>query len=277
MPYRLVILDMDGTLLTDDKRVTPRTEAAIAQGLARGVKFVLATARPYCSARPFAQSLGLDTPIICYNGALVRDVSNGTTLAEKPLSSALASEMARYCQKRGLYMKVYGDDIFYVERPTEETLRYSPRYNVPYKAVGDMASFLYNEKLSPYSFVVHTQPEDLRLIKEEMESIWAGLVSGDCPNEHAIHFTDAGASKLRAVKALAVSWGIPAEETMAIGNGGNDLAVILWSGLGIAVANSPHELLAQADRVTASNNDEGVAKALEEYLLPGSEGLTQEA
>lgn len=267
--YRLVVLDLDGTLLTDDKRITPRTAAAIRAGRERGVRFVLATARPFCSARPYAASLGLEGPLVCYNGALVRAAASAETVLARPLPPGTAAEMAAFCQERGLYMKVFGDDVFYVREPTDETVRYAPRYGVPFRAVGDLAAFLARQALAPYSFVVHAAPERVPALKAEMEARWAGRIAGDCPNEHAIHFTDARASKLAAVRMLAAGWGIAPEEVMAVGNGGNDLDVLLWAGLGVAVANSPAELLARADRVTASNNDEGVALALERYLLAG--------
>lgn len=264
--FRLVVLDMDGTLLTDRKEITPRTAAAIRAGMARGVRFLLATARPWCSTRPFAEALGLDTPLICFNGALVREAGGGARLADRPIDAGTAAEMAAFCRERGLYVKVFGDDILYVEEATEETRRYSPRYRVPFREVGDMAAFIAGSGLSPYAFVVHSRAEEIPVLREEMEARWAGSVAGDCPNEHAIHFTDARASKLAAVRALAKGWGIGAEETLAVGNGGNDLDVIRWAGLGVAVANSPAEVLAGADAVTASNDEEGVAVALERYL-----------
>ncbi len=266
-PYRLVVLDMDGTLLTDAKEITPRTARAVRDAAARGVRVVLATARPFCSARPYAAALGLDTPIVCYNGALVRDVPSARTLSARPIPAATAAAMAAFCQERGLYMKVFGDDFFCVSAPTEETVRYSPRYRVPYRAVGDVAAFIAREGLEPYSFVVHAHLDEIPGLKAEMEARWDGAVAGDCPNEHAIHFTAAGASKLAAVQALAASWGIGATQTLAIGDGGNALALLLWAGLGIAVANAPDELRAHADHVTASNNADGVALALEEFVL----------
>lgn len=265
--FRLVVLDMDGTLLTDRKGISQRTAAAVRACMERGIHVVLATARPYCSARPFAALLGLRTPLVCYNGALVKDVPDGRLFIDQPLPAETAAEMAAFCQEKGLYMKVYGDDVFYVQEATEETLRYSPRYNVRFEEVGDMVGFISRNRLKPYSFVVHARPERVPALREEMESLWAGRITGDCPNEHAIHFCDARATKLAAVQALAAEWGIVREEALAVGNGGNDLGVIIWAGLGVAMANSPEEVLRQADRVTDSNNDDGVALALERYVL----------
>lgn len=263
--YRLVALDMDGTLLTDSMEITPRTANAIRSGMERGVRFVLATARPFCSARPFAEALGLETPLVCCNGALVYD-GLGKVLDARPIASDAAAEMASFCQERGLYMKVYDGGVFYVQEPTQETLKYSPRYGIPYEAVGDMASFIAKKALSPCAFVVHAKPGEIPSLKAEMERLWAGRAVGDCPNDHAIHFTDARASKLAAIQSIAGEWGIPREEVLAVGNGGNDREMILWAGFGVAMANSVDGLRELADHVAASNNEEGVAEVLERHL-----------
>lgn len=265
MPYRLVALDMDGTLLTDALEITPRTAAAIRRGMERGARFVLATARPHCSARPFAEALGLATPLVCCNGAVVYD-GQGRVLDARPIASDAAVEMASFCQERGLYMKVYDEGVFYVQETTAETRKYSPRYGIPFAAVGDMAAFIAREGLSPCAFVVHARPEEIPALKAEMEGLWAGRAVGDCPNEHAIHFTDVRASKKAAVQAIAGEWGIAKEEVLAIGNGGNDRELIRWAGFGVAMSNSVDGLREQADHVTASNNEDGVAEVLEQYL-----------
>lgn len=264
--FRLAVLDMDGTLLTEAKEITPRTAAAVRAAAEQGVRIVLATARPHCSARPYAEALGLDTPVVCYNGALVRHPS-GRTLAAHPIPASTASAMAAFCRERDLYVKVFGDDFFCVATPTAETLRYSPRYGVPFRAVGDVAAYIAREGFAPFSFVVHAPPEEIPALKDEMERRWAGAVTGDCPNEHAIHFTAAGVSKLAAVRGLAQAWGIAPDQALAVGDGGNDLDLLLWAGLGIAMANAPGEVRARAAHVTASNDEEGVALALETFVL----------
>lgn len=265
--FQLVVLDMDGTLLNDKKEYTPRAAAAIKAGMERGVRFVLATARPYCSARVYAERLGIETPLVLFNGALMKEAVSGKTLYDEPLQSDVALELAAFCQERGLYMKVYGENVLNVEKATDETHKYSTSHFVPFEEVGDMQAFLRSSGLRPYSFAVHTEPDRVAGLKAEIERRWAGRVAADRPNAHAIHIAPGHVSKGATVRMLAESWGIPAERVLAIGDGGNDLEVIKWAGLGIAVSNATEELLAHADEVTASNKEDGAALALEKYLL----------
>lgn len=255
---------MDGTLLDDAKGIGSVTAAAIHHGAAKDVRFVLASARPFCSAYNYAATLGLDTPLICYNGALVK--SPDAVQLRHPLSSGVARELAELCRAEGLYAKVYDDDMFYVAAATDETPKYSRVYHVSYRAVGDLPEFISSSDLAPLSFVIHADPARLPSLLADIEARFAGRVNCHCPNEHAIHISSPEASKLAAVRLLAERWGIRAGDVMAVGDGSNDLDVVNWAGVGVAVANAAPDLLAAADWVAPDNNSDGVGVALERYL-----------
>lgn len=263
---RLVVLDMDGTLLDDAKEVGPRTAAAIRAGAERGVRFLLASARPFCSARPYAAALGLDSPLICYNGALVR-TPTGREVVRRPLPAEVARALAERCRAEDLYAKVYDDDLFFVAAATEETLKYSRAYRVPYRAVGDLAEHIAASGLEPLSFVIHADPVRLPSLRAEIEERFAGRLNCHCPNEHALHISSPEASKLAAVRLLAEEWGIAPAHVLAVGDGDNDLEVVRWAGIGVAVGNASPDLLAAADWVAPDNNRDGVGAALERFLL----------
>lgn len=262
---RLIVSDMDGTLLTEDKEILPRTAELVRRVAAAGIRFVLASARPPCSARRYADELGLGTPLICYNGALLKE-SDGREMLSRPLPTDTAVALARFARERGLYIKVYADDVFFVEEPGEKTARYSSRYFIPFRAVGDVARFVGAERLSPHAMVIHTDPEMLAGTTAEVERLFAGRVNCHCPNEHAIHVSAAEASKLGALMLLAEGWGIRKEEVVAIGDGSNDLEMVRWAGIGVAVANAAPELIRAADWVAPGENGAGVAQALERYV-----------
>lgn len=274
---RLVIMDMDGTLLDDAKEIGPGTAAAIRAGVAEGMRFVLASARPFCSAHPYAAGLGLDTPLICYNGALVKAAVGGTLLS-RPLSADVARVLAERCKAEGLYAKVYDDDAFFVDTPTDETLKYSRAYRVPYRTVGNLAGFIAATGLAPLSFVIHADPARLPSLRAELEEQFAGRLNCHCPNEHAIHISSPEASKLAAIQLLAGEWGIGPHEVMAVGDGSNDLEMLRWAGLGVALGNASQDLLAAADWVGPDNNHDGVGVALERFLaLPCDAAASESA
>lgn len=259
---------MDGTLLTDRMEITERTARCIREGLARGVRFVLATGRPFGSARPYALSLGLDLPIISYNGALVRDAVSGVQRGFRPIQRAAASEVAAYLEAGGFYTKVYAGDLLYVQEPTDETRWFAEAYGIQYRAVGSLPRFLAAGDLAeePAMLVVHADPERVASLMGEVEGVEPGVCCYR-PNAHAIDIVGAGTSKGRAVQDLAEGWGIPADRVLAVGNAGNDRDMLAFAGMGVAVANAQPDLLAMADWVTADNNSEGVAAALERFVL----------
>lgn len=269
VPVRLVALDMDGTLLTDGMDLTERTVACIRAASARGVRFVLATGRPYCSVHPYALRLGVDLPLICYNGALVREAASPAALLSRPIPPAVAAEMAAFFQEAGLYFKVYAEDVLHVCEPTDETRWFSQVYGVATRVVGDLAGALSTGAVGAPSMMVVRAPleEEVPALREELLRRWPGRIDAFRPTRHGLDIVSAGTSKGRALRWLAAEWGIGAEAVMAVGNAGNDVDMVAWAGRGVAVANATEELLARADHVVADNNHEGVAEAIERFVL----------
>lgn len=262
---RLIAVDLDGTLLTDRKEIGPRTAAALRAAAASGVRVVLASARPACSARPYAESLGLDTPLVCYNGALVKEAGGGALLS-RPLSPENVEGLGALCAAEGLYAKVFLDDAFCVASATEETVRYAAAYRVPFREVGDLAAWAGRARPEVFSFVIHERPDRLEDLLARLRRRFGGRLACHRPNEHALHLSAPEASKLAALQLLARRWGIAPAEVLAIGDGENDLGMLRWARTGVAVANAVPELRAAADWVSADNNAEGVGLAVERYL-----------
>lgn len=270
MRLRLVIMDMDGTLLERHRRVADDTAAVIRRAAARGVRFVLASARAPCSALPFHRGLGLDTPLCCFNGALVRTDAGETWVAD-PLPVETAARLADWCGERGLYAKVFGDDVFFVGSATGETASYSASYLVPFAEVGDLAGFIRRVGLAPFAFVVHTAPGLVRRLEEEVRSRFAGAVSCHVPNDHALHLSSPRSSKLTAACLIAGRLGVAQRECLAVGDGDNDVELIRWAGVGAAVGNASPVLAAAADYVAEARESAGVAEVLRRFLAPPEE------
>ncbi len=264
---------MDGTLLDDEFRVGERTRAAVRRAVAAGVRVVLATGRPYLSARPYAVSLGLDLPVICYNGALVQDAFSGRRYLFRPLPADVAAGVAAFFEEEGRYVKAYLDEVMLVAEATADTEWFSRHYGVPYRCVGRLSLFLREAAAAgrePPPMLVAYVPEDAagRELVRRLRERWGGRAAVHRPSPWALDVVAAGTSKGAALARLAASWGLTSADAMAVGNAGNDVEMLRWAGLGVAVANATAEARAAAAAVVADNNHDGVAEAIERFLLP---------
>ncbi len=262
---RLIAVDMDGTLLEEEGKVVhPRTAWLIREASRRGIRVVLTSARSFYSARLYHAELGLDTPLICYNGAQILS-PRGEELLSLPLDPPSALALARLTRERQLYAKLFLADRFLVERATEETYRYSPRYFIPFEAAGSLENYLQSHSPPVYSFVIHAPPGIIPSLKREIEASLP--VTCHAPNEHALHISSSRASKLGALKWVARRAGASPPEIAAVGDGDNDLEMILWAGQGWAVANCSPLLRKKAPRLAPLPASRGVAWVLEKLLF----------
>ncbi|MCL4425078.1 MAG: Cof-type HAD-IIB family hydrolase [Firmicutes bacterium] len=264
MKYRLVALDMDGTLLNDQYEISPRTAAAIARAVSRGVLVTLATGRTFRSAYFYAKDLGLNLPLIAYNGGLIKEVFSGEIHLNRPIYLPTARALVDFLQGRGHYLKVYIDDKLFVAKETEETVAFASRHRIMYEAVGDLKPFLTKE---PSMMVVVEAEETVNALKDWLDRDWHNKISSFKSNPRSLDIVHPEASKAEALRFLARKFRVRSEEVLAIGNEMNDLEMIGWSGLGVAMGNASSFVLGRADYVTADNNHDGVAEVLERFVL----------
>lgn len=263
MQIKLIASDMDDTLLNHDNVISERNAKAIQSALDKGVKFMIATGRMYCSARPFALDLGLDVPLVTYNGALVKGSKSGEVFYEHKLNYATALEVLAYCQEHKYYAQVYiGDDIF-VDKKGKWSDMYSQIIGVPITEIGED---VYKIKEAPYKILVMTETEDFEPAWKAFAEKFAGKLVVTSSRDNFLELMEPGVNKWEAVKAVAASYDIKPEEVMCIGDSNNDIAMIKNAGIGVAVGNAKDSVKQHAKIVTASNNDDGVALVVEAFL-----------
>lgn len=266
---RLVALDLDGTLLTDDLVIEPRAKEAIRRVREKGITVTLATGRMFSSARPYAVELGLDLPLIVYHGAQVRHSGTGAILFERTIPLDLARCLITHIRQFGYAYNVYLDDRLYVESIQAENEKYAWRAGVDLHRVEDMLTFLQEEKREPLKIVAlrdgpELDPLEAAIRRDVGEGVY---LTRSLP--HYLEMLNPEANKARGLQALADREGIRPEEIMVFGDSYNDLQMFRYAGLAVAMANAPAEVRAAADYVTGSNNDGGVARALEKFILGG--------
>ncbi|WP_425058443.1 Sugar phosphatase YidA [Sporomusa carbonis] len=268
MPIKLIALDLDDTLLDSKLAVSPRAHDAIRQAVARGVTVTIATGRMYRSALPYARQLGLDVPLITYNGALIKSSLSEETLFHQPIKTELADQVLSLCRERGWYVQNYVNDELYVRELDEYANYYSRMSGVPAIAVGDR---LYDGRQSPTKMLVMAGKEDIGKIYDTFKAVFGPRLSIVTSKPTFIEITDPAANKGRALAFLADKLQVKQEEVMALGDSGNDIEMLKYAGWGVAMGNASAAVKAVARLETLGNDADGVAEAIEKYVL-ASEG-----
>jgi Cof subfamily protein (haloacid dehalogenase superfamily) len=242
--YRLIALDLDGTILDARLQLDPRDVEAVGRMLRVGITVVACTGRPFPGALPWTQRLGLDGPIICYQGAEVR-MPSGAVLLDQGIDHGLAIEVIRFARERDLHIQAYRDDRLLVERDRPEAHEYAGHAGMEINLVGDLDAAM--GPTTPKLVIVAAR-ETLEALLPEARRLWAGRLNIATSMPTYLEFTSVQSDKAQALAFLCRRLGISQEQTVAVGDGRNDASMIAWAGLGVAVEGSPPEVIAAADR-----------------------------
>lgn len=272
---RLLALDIDGTLLTSERAVAPRTRAALDRARHTGVRLVLVTGRRLPSARRIARDLGGDVPLVLHNGALVVD---GDELLR---SLGLPRDVAREATERGLatgaepvlHCGARGEGRLLVRtgaQPSPLMRYYLERAGEDVRIVPDLLAALGDEE--PMQVMFGGGPEEMEVTRTALE----GALRGRARIERSVYpakdlvileVLERSVGKAAAVAFLQARWGITAEETLAIGDNWNDREMIARAGLGFVMGNADPELRRLGLPVLPTNDEDGVAEAIERHVL----------
>ena len=275
---KIIALDLDGTLLTTDKRLSPENEAALRRAAEAGVEIVPATGRYYSAIPDSVRTLPFIRYAITINGAQVWDLREGRSLYRAEIPWRRAVELLEELDKLPVIYDCYMDDRGWMSQshqdraadfaPNKPSLDQLQRLRTP---VPELKAFLAQRGRDVQKVMMFFQDPALRLRSlEELARRFPDLaVTSSIPRNLELNSRDA--QKGIALERLAEQLGVPREETMAFGDDLNDLSMLRAAGIGVAMGNAGEEIKAAADRVTASCDENGVAAALEELLF--SRGL----
>jgi 5-amino-6-(5-phospho-D-ribitylamino)uracil phosphatase len=279
MRYRMLVVDVDGTLIGRDRHVSPRVRAAVRAALDAGALVTLATGRWFRSAQPVAAELGLELPIILHNGALVKDSLTGEVLDHCHLPLPMARAAIGLIERHGLqpivYENAFGGELM-VAGPSEldspSTARYLATKEVALRRArrGELA--LVDDPLE--LVVVDTAQRAEPLLLELARGPWRTVTSMSTlvPEARFVEILSPDCSKTNAIRHLAGRWGVDLAEVVAVGDNFNDLDMIEAAGLGVAMGNAPPEVRARADWVAPPVEQDGLALAIERFVLPRGPG-----
>ncbi|HEL2738997.1 TPA: HAD family phosphatase [Streptococcus suis] len=267
---KLLAIDMDGTLLDDKKEISPRNQQALRQVAEAGIMVVLCTGRPLSGIQPYFDQLQLPhSPYaIGNNGCLILSTDDWSILSYQSTPLAHVERLAKFLE----------------EFPSLNLVLFTPHAN--YALGQELNEATKNDAIIESSILYHTDLENFRSLNipvlvpifmgeaEELDQLQLAYGNQLAENfqpvrslDYAFEALPKGVNKASALARLTEKLGITPEEVMAVGDGNNDIEMLQWAGLGIAMKNSSPSLLKFADDITDSHNESGLAKAIEKHLL----------
>ncbi|MCC8457496.1 MULTISPECIES: pyridoxal phosphatase [Photorhabdus] len=272
MSYRIIALDLDGTLLDPQKNILPESLIVLNEARKAGIKVLIATGRHHVAIHPFYQALQLDTPAICCNGTYLYDYHEKKVLASDPLSSQEAIKVLSHLKNTDIHRLMYVDDAMLYEEPYDtvvRTIKWSetlPESQRPTMRHVNSFQHAIDEVQSIWKFA--TSSPDLIKLREVTAQIEndTGL-SCEWSWFDQVDISKRGNSKGMRLQQWVESQGMRMKDVIAFGDNFNDLSMLEAAGLGVAMGNSVDAIKERADLVTLDNTQPGIAEVIRKYVL----------
>lgn len=262
--YKLIAIDIDDTLINDNKEVTPATQQALEAAVAKGVVVTLATGRAYASAQAIARQTGLNVPIITYQGALVKNLMDEKVLYERYLPIDSARKLFEYCIEHNLHLQTYIDDHLYAREENQKLIDYAKLNGTTYTIEPDFEKLVVRP--TPKMLIID-DPDFLDELGPILRELLGDSVHITKSKPHFLEIMHKEGTKGIALEFLAKHFGCSLEETIAIGDSWNDHEMLEAAGLGVAMGNAIAPLKELADFITLSNNEDGVKHVIDRFVL----------
>ncbi len=265
MSIKLFVTDLDGTLLPSGQRVSAENIAAAQAAVKAGVTVTIATGRMYKAALPVAKALGVDVPIITYNGALIKTVA-GEVLYSNYLEPELVCRVIDYCREREWYLQIYSQDELYYAEEKQYAQAYEADQHVKGHAVGWDGLKEHTEAVCKLLSITDSSEEtDARIA--ELRTVFGDVLSPVRSKAQYAEIINPGVSKAAGIRKLAERLGISIADTMAIGDAENDLPMLKAAGHSVAMGNAVAAVKKVCDYETGTCQENGWAAAVFRYVL----------
>ncbi|MGZ3498039.1 MAG: Cof-type HAD-IIB family hydrolase [Vulcanimicrobiaceae bacterium] len=262
---RLVAFDVDGTLLDERQVLSERVISAILAMQERGVQGCLVTGRMYRSVLPYARHLRFDAPIVCYQGAAVVDPSSDAVLFDEPLRNREAIDLVAYAHSEALHLQLYKNDRFYCEQLNQYAKLYAKISGVEPVLVGSLEREFETSDATKAVIVAEADAAERHLPEVQALLGDRAYVTRSIPQ--FVEVMNPAVDKGKALSIVAKHLGVEMTEVLAIGDSWNDAPLLRAAGFGVAMGSAPQELREVADAVVADVEHDGVAEALERFVL----------
>lgn len=269
MKYKLLVLDVDGTLLNDEREISKRTLAALLKVQQMGVRIVLASGRPTYGLMPLAKTLELGNYggfVLSYNGCQIIKAQNGEILFERRINLEMLPYLEKKARKNGFAIFTYHDDTLITDSPDNEYIKNEALLNNLKIIKEDEFSTAID--FAPCKCMLVSDKEKALIgLEQHWEKRLAGTLDAFRSEPYFLEVVPCGVNKANTLGALLEHLGVTREEVIAVGDGVCDVTMLQLAGMGVAMGHSQDSVKVCADYVTASNEEDGVALAVEKLIL----------
>ena len=268
---KMLLSDLDGTLLCDDKSISEENKRAIAAMIEKGHYFVIATGRPFYAASDIVKELGLNRPggyVLSYNGGLITDMHTGRNIYERTMDFGIVEELFKVAEKEGVYIHTYHDHKIYCMTGGEEAVHYAAVSHPVIVPTGvNILSYLPSEPCKCLAIDLHDR-QKLEYFAEKYGRIYKGVLDFFFSGPDYLEIMPHGENKGAALKRLAAHLHVFEEDTIAVGDEENDITMIKEAALGCAMRNGLDSVKTVSDYVTENdNNHSAIAEIIDKYIL----------
>jgi len=263
--YKMIALDVDGTLVGQDSIISQQTKESIYAARKKGVKIILVSGREAYSINMFAKELELDELIISLNGAMVTDSQLKETLFRTDIKSQITKDIIQRCEEKNIPNVLFsGNELFAKEE--DENLELFRKYShAPIDIVGKLSEF-YNDHLIGKMLLIG-ENEELTEMKNTLAKLYHGEINMDFSKPFFLEIYNSNTSKGIMLEKVANHYGIESKEIIAMGDGENDISMIEYAGIGVAMANALESVKKKADFITLSQWENGVSYAMKRFIF----------
>ncbi|MEF9895679.1 MAG: Cof-type HAD-IIB family hydrolase [Clostridia bacterium] len=267
MAIRMIVADMDGTLLNCEKQISARTQQAVRAAIARGALFVLSSGRMPEAMLGYAQQLSVNAPMICFNGAMTYDCARRKVCGQFALSRDDARAICRVAEQMGKYVQGFWEGTYYYEAYTDKSRLYAEKCAVTGRAAGKKLSEFIPGDVFKVLLIVEAgeMPGVVRALRSELGERVTFAPSSDT----FLECVAKGVNKGAALRALGAMLGVAPSEMLAFGDEANDLPMLEQAGYGYAMANASEAIRRSVRYVAPANTEDGVAQVIERYIESG--------
>ena len=267
MDYKLLVLDIDGTLTNSEKKITEPTREALLRIQEKGMKVAIASGRPTPGTKYVAETLELErfgNYVLSFNGARILNYATKEIVLDKTIPAGMAGVLCEEARNYGVGIMTYDSECALAGTAVDKYMAWEAKINnIEIKEVGhfkDVIDFPVNKCL------MTADPEYLVQVEKKLKDKYAGSLNIFRSEPYFLEIMPKGIDKASVLQRFISYLGISREEIICCGDGYNDLTMIQYAGLGVAMANARPEVIEVADYVTASNDEDGIVQVIEKFI-----------